>query len=115
MIEGLFVGRMDVSLGKAVRFTTGILSLPISFYLVSKINIPHIITKIFSAIGKETLGIYVLHFVLLDNLGLVKCENIALLIMILSLISFVIIGICLMAIRILGTNKLIKQCLLGAK
>lgn len=113
LIEGLFVGRMDIALGKAVRLTTGLLALPILFYLFSNISMPATINKVFSTIGRETLGIYVMHFTLLSNLAIISCNSLAIQIPVFALISMVIIGICLIAIKILGVNKTIKKCLFG--
>lgn len=114
LIEGIFVGRMDILSGKIVRLLTGLLSLPIMFYLANKLTLPVWISERLSQIGMCTLGIYLIHFSFLGDLTILDQGNIVLQLLGCVLVSLAIIELCLLIIRILSLSPVTKRWLLGA-
>lgn len=114
LIEGIFVGRMDIISGKIVRMLTGILALPIMFYLADKLTLPVWISKRLSQIGMNTLGIYLIHFNFLGDLTILNQGNMVIHLLGCTLVSLAIIGLCILIIRILSLNSVTKRWLLGA-
>lgn len=114
LIEGIFVGRMDILTGKIVRLLTGLLALPIMFYLANKLTLPVWISKRLSQIGISTLGIYLIHFSFLGDLSILNQGNIVIHLLGCSLVSLAIIELCILIIRILSLDCVTKRWLLGA-
>lgn len=112
-IEGLFVGRMESVTGKILRLITGLLALPIMFYLAKNLTFPRWIAKNLSLIGRNTLGIYVIHSFFLNNLMSLNQGNVILNLLGCTMMALAIIGVCMLIICILSLNVAIKRGLLG--
>lgn len=114
LIEGIFVGRMEILSGKIVRLLTGLLAIPIMFYLANNLTLSVWISKRLSQIGMSTLGIYLIHFSFLGDLAILNQGNIVIHLLGCVLVSLAIIELCILIIRILSLNSVTKRWLLGA-
>lgn len=114
LIEGLFFSNAGM-LGKGVRLICGILALPVMFNLFNQLQLPEKVNNAMYYVGKNTLPIYVMQFTFLRGMLEIKGLNLFYQIVAFSIISILMIAFILLITRLLGSNQILRQVLLGKR
>lgn len=105
----------DGFLVKIIRLTTGVLALPLFFYLFSHCKFKSFVEKSFTLLGNYTLIVYLLHFRFTreipvpDNMGLWSQ------IIVFSLVSFIMCFSIVLLAKIIEKAPLLSLLLLGKR
>lgn len=116
LIEGSFSGHEGILFGKMVRFTCGILAIPVMFNFFKHIVLPDKLHRMMVYIGQNTLPIYLMQSCFLK--GMVQFPeglNVFYQIVLFSTISVIMMGIILLITTVLGQSIYLRQTLLGKK
>lgn len=113
LAEGLFVGRMDVTIGKSCRLLCGLVALPVLFNIFKNMKLPTSLSSFAVIVGQSTLGIYLIHSLFLREMIVVGKMKFLYSSVIFSIVSFFLILLSLAIIYILNINPLARKVLLG--
>lgn len=116
LIEGLFVGRENLLLGKAVRLACGVLALPILFNFFKHLQLPRKLHDTMCYIGQNTLVIYLMQSTFLE--GMLKIPNdlnMFYQIILFTILSAIMISLILFVANVIGQSTHLRPILLGKK
>lgn len=113
LAEGLFIGRMDVTIGKSCRLLCGLVALPVLFHIFKKLKLPAFLSSFAVIVGQSTLGIYLIHSLFLRKMIVVGEMNFLYSSVIFSIVSVFLVLLSLAIIYILSINPLARKVLLG--
>ena len=114
LIEGLFIGREDILLGKVVRLVCGVLALPIMFNFFKHLQLPQKFHNMMCYVGQNTLVIYLMQFSFFKGMLEIPAGlNIFYQITLFTILSAIMMGLILFIANVIGQSIYLRQILLG--
>lgn len=114
LLEGLFYSSTGV-IANVTRLMCGTMAIPILFGFFKHYKFSEKQNELFCHLGKNTLPIYVMHYLFIDGLPIISGLNVFCQILVFSILSIAIISLILFVVKLLEMNSVLRFALLGRK